>query len=317
MSIRTSASAQSRQCVGFPLALAILAAACAGPGGQMQEGEPVSPYAEEEFDELRISSDTLMTTDCNGNGLVDRLEVRPYGFGFAETHGPFSTEESPVQALAADLDGDRRPELIALNKGESDYFDGSLTFISGLFTVRDFFHDIAPIELADSQRPRCFATGDFNGDRAIDIAVLYDSGLYGDPHLTTLYNAGDGSFPPDAIVVQPVSGTSARCLATADLDRDGDRDLLVTVVDFDTYTDGTRPILLARRNDGAAGFSDLWFTLGLGGVENIFVAGPGSILAADVDDDGDLDVVLTTERSPGKIAVHFNTGDFSTYEGPA
>lgn len=317
MNLRENASTWRQSNVVVILAIIIISAACAPFHPEYDETDAVSPYAETAFDVIRVGPDTARVGDCNGNGLIDHLEVHPFGFGYAETHGPFSTEENPVQVLAADLDGDRRPELIALNQGESDYRDGSLSFTSGVFTVHEVFHAILPIHLSDFRHPRCFVTADFNGDRAVDIAVLFDSGLYGDPHLATLYNAGDGTFPVDAIAVESVSGSSARCLSKADLDGDGDEDLLATVVRVDTSTDTPTPMVLLRRNEGAAGLSDLWHALGLAGVDNIPISGPGSILAADVDDDGDLDAILTINQSPGMVVVRFNTGDIFSPDGSA
>ncbi len=122
------------------------------------------------------------------------------------------------------------------------------------------------------------ALGDVNGDGACDI---YLCSLEGDNAL--FLNREDGRFVPDtrspAIACRGQDSTGA---VLADLDGDGDLDLLVNGIGV-----GTRLFL----NDGAGRFEERRET-------GFFSRGGATSLAlADVDGDGDLDVYVCVYRS--------------------
>ncbi|CAA9222878.1 MAG: hypothetical protein AVDCRST_MAG56-538 [uncultured Cytophagales bacterium] len=116
------------------------------------------------------------------------------------------------------------------------------------------------------------STGDFNGDGSADIAVATE-----DRTLLIYHNDGRGRFNRASRL--EVGGDVRGKIHPADLDNDGDLDLLLARQEYITWQDG----LLLFRNDGKGGFTRT-------------VAMPGSFAqgqVGDYDGDGDVDFAVT------------------------
>ncbi|MEM7306305.1 MAG: VCBS repeat-containing protein [Planctomycetota bacterium] len=165
----------------------------------------------------------------------------------------------PMSVLAADLDGDGAPDVVAANSGSNDVSvlrglgNGGLTPL-GTFAV--------------GLEPQQVQAADLDGDGALDLATANA----GSDDVTVLLGGGDGMFAPTLPVpvgVQPWS---------------------LVLEDFDA--DGTLDLATANRGGG-----DVTVRLGLGGglfgaaTTHAVGAGPTSIAAADFDGDGDVDLV--------------------------
>jgi hypothetical protein len=141
-------------------------------------------------------------------------------------------------------------------------------------------------------QPREMALADFNGDGTLDIAAVFAQGA-----LVVFFNDGRADF-----VVSLVSGSvsGAFGVAAGDLDGDGDVDLLVTRPAVDTLN------IFVNQGTGAgpAQFVATVFSSAMQGVQAVAVA--------DLDRDGDLDVVVTL-RTINTVLVLQNsgTGSFS------
>ena len=195
--------------------------------------------------------------------------------------------------------------------------------------------------------PEAVAIGDLDGDGWNDLAVV---NFGGDLHV--LFNHGDGTFAP-AVPYLDLWASSVLDVKTADLDRDGDLDLAVAFFRFQggvsvvlNRGDGTfdppieydscystQGIAVGRLdgdlhadiagmsncfratvllNDGAAGL------VHLGDFGNGYV--PGGIAMADLDADGDNDVVYANQ-GVSTLTVLFNDGSarlepFTQYDSP-
>ncbi|KOO31505.1 mastigoneme-like protein [Chrysochromulina tobinii] len=125
------------------------------------------------------------------------------------------------------------------------------------------------------------AAADVDGDGDLDVLL----GNYGSPSLVLL-NAGDGTFPTS--IELPGGSASTNSIAAADVDGDGDLDVLLG--NDPLYGSASRVLLNA--GDGTFPTSiDL-----PGGSASTF-----SIVAADVDGDGDLDVLLGNSGGPSLL----------------
>lgn len=178
----------------------------------------------------------LAIGDVDSNGLVDFVESfenlifarrgRIWLNGIAGKPAGFFSEGQPLelslnaQALGlalGDLDDDGDLDLVSTDKdggGNHVWFnqDGTGNFEEGQQRLADF-------------QETAFQTvvlADLNGDGALDIVT----GGSGSKHASFL-NAGDGTF--ELAIAVDGSGSDARGCAVADVDRDGDADILMAL----------------------------------------------------------------------------------------
>lgn len=179
---------------------------------------------------------TVSAADLDGDGNVD-LVTPNQGLGtvsilFGDGHGHFArAEQSPIAAgeepfcaAIADVNGDRKPDIVVGN------YSGHITDTArdGVTWIRnDGAHRFTafPNRVAIGRGTYRVATGDFNGDGIADIAAA--NGAASD--VTIVF--GSRSGPRRSMSVQTMSAPHS--IALADLNRDGRADLLVITEERD------------------------------------------------------------------------------------
>lgn len=256
------------------------------------------------------------------------------------------------EAIFGDFDNDGDLDLIITgSSGSSMMSNTPLTALyindgTGSFSVRTG-HGI------DSFFSSSMALGDVNNDGNIDIFICGSNGT-GPYEAKILTNDGEGNFTPTA---NDMIGTIQGDAAFGDLDGDGDLDLIVSgytgigyntslyvndgegnfsLVDdtpfrgtnyasmkfFDIENDGDLDVIISG-NDGGAPFTELYVNDG-SGTFAMATGTPfrgsqlGAIDIADVDDDGDPDVLISGfDGSEEFTELYRNdgTGNFSLDNG--
>ncbi len=225
----------------------------------------------------------LCTGDLDGDGDPDVLTARNGGSGLVwcanDGSGSFSPEQVvlpgsysvPRSPRTIDLDGDQDQDILFVNVSQLvvAYTNGSGGFYGG------------PI---GTPTTNAMNVADVNGDDLPD--VIYGTGN----GLSWIMNEGMNQWAAPLSIGS--AGAPIGHIAPADLDGDGDMDLLVSIEDAD--------LLGWFMNDGSGTFGPL--------VPIVSDAqGAGSVTAADMDGTGTLDV-LFAERIGSTVRWALNTG---------
>ncbi len=139
---------------------------------------------------------------------------------------------------------------------------------------------------------RGISVADLDRDFDLDVAVASRDG----DSVTVLRNTGTGAFVPQSLPV----GDEPRNVIAADFDRDGLPDLATSNHDSRDVT--------VRRNLGNGAFA-----APVNYPVNSSVR-PEWVTAADVDGDGDVDLIAAIGENPGQVAVFANNGN-GTFAG--
>lgn len=233
------------------------------------------------------------------------LVCRPPGAAAVEFSNPISYAAgiNPVAIAVGDFNGDGKPDLAVANQG-----DGTTTNpgnVSILLGKGDGTFQPA-VEYSAGQSPNSLAIGDFNGDGKLDLAVANQGiALQAiDGSVSILLGRGDGTFQA---AVDYTAGKIPSSIAAGDFNGDGKPDLaVVNVASGQTATpiDGNLSILL---NVGDGTFQPA--------VDYQPCPSPVSVLLADLDHDGNLDVIAMDQSSAGMSGVLLGNGD-GTFQLP-
>ena len=240
-------------------------------------------------DLLDISSGT--SRDCNSNAVPDECELSEDSIAY-EAREPLPTGFSS-SVLAQDFDGDGDPDLMVAEFRGANWQEGqpevpAIAYLRNLGQGR--FDD--PVRYEVAGKPYTLFARDLDGDADPDVLVIFgESSSVG-----VLRNRGDGSF--DAPTYFSVGSSPFSRVRDITADLDGDQDL-----DVVTSNNGSDDLsILLNRGDGS--FEPQ---------SRVEVARPYYFVFADVDADGDVDIVLDTYNTqeytqPGSLVVLKNDG---------
>jgi hypothetical protein len=204
----------------------------------------------------------------------------------------------------ADVDGDMWPDVFVANDGVPDFLfhnEGN-----GRFTERAL---VAGVSVASDGRARAgmgTAFGDADGDGRLDLVVTNH-----ETEMHSLFrNAGDGSFT-DVTATSGLGPATLRYVGFgvvfADHDNDGDLDLAIVnghvldnVAMVRSGTTYAQPRLLMQ-NTGAGRFRDVSPLSGPAFAEERVGR---TIVSGDVDNDGDLDLLVTNNGQRAELLLN-------------
>jgi len=211
--------------------------------------------------------------------------------------------------IAADLFGTGYPALIY---GLENYNGSPGLMImtnngSGSFRTNAFYRTILSPVYYSPITPYAIVAADVNGDGKLDLVA---AGLGQYPGLIVLTNNGAGGFSNNVVfTLNSVSGSYAQ-LAVADINADGRPDLLAATIGYANGI-GLTSQLEVFTNISPAGVGPLY------SVDNSTAsytypitpgANPSAIVAADVNGDGNPDVIIANNNNPGTLSVMLNKG---------
>jgi len=217
---------------------------------------------------------SVVAADVDGDGNMDLICANSFDntltvltnngdgtFGFWDMLGGGCTAIQVGAVVAADVNGDGKPDLVSVNPA-----------CSALSTLTVWTNTgVGTFTLSESPRvgilPASVAAADVNGDGSVDLI----SADWGQSTLTVLTNTGDGTFTFSARLQV---GSDPWSVVAADVNGDGKPDLICA---------NLNEKLMVLTNNGTGTFTRSAI-LGVG-------SHPGCVVAADVNGDGKLDVI--------------------------
>jgi hypothetical protein len=255
-----------------------------------------------------------LATDVAGNAVYRTLEVigkDPFLGYTAQMEldlGPQGASPSTTPALFTDLNGDGKPDIILreayLYQSNTDNFNVILSTLTGYATGQEIQctngFDNAAGDFVPLQGPLAVGVGHFSGSGYNDIAAVYAGAIQ------IYQNDGTGNFTDPAPIMLD-SADTVRAATFADLNGDGIPDLVVVEEpNSASGAEGVTPLAVwTFLADGHGGFSRTTpAPIPLATTDESI---PTSMVLADVDGDGNPDVVLGSSQL-GVIRLAINDG---------
>lgn len=250
-----------------------------------------------------ISAISVHTGDIDGDGDIDVLGCSYIAYfgkiGWYENTdglGQFSSiraisinsgDDHPTSVYAVDIDGDNDLDVIA----SFSSFNGKIIWYENLNGLGNFGGPNT-ISLDVEGAGGVFAS-DIDGDGDMDVL---SASFYDDKVAWYENTDGLGNFSAQKIISSNANGASS--VYAADLDNDGDMDVMAALFVADD-------IVWYENTDG----------LGTFGSEQLITSNANeasSVHAADLDGDGDLDVI-SASRDDSKVAYYINTDGLGAF----
>jgi plastocyanin len=231
-----------------------------------------------ELGDVDGDGDLDMLTLSLGNTVSVRLNN---GNGTFSNSSQVNVGNGPFDLVIGDVDGDGDLDLLTANDNTNTV---SVRLNNGAGTFS------GDQDVVVGTNPTNIVLGDLDGDGDLDFVTANQASNT----ITVRLNTGSGTFSNG----QSMALLGVTSLAVADVDSDGDLDLLVTNVSIN-YSSNYNMVNV-RLNDGSGTFS--------GGQDLLVGSSPRSIVPADVDNDGDLDLLTANYTYNGTVSVRLNGG---------
>jgi hypothetical protein len=219
--------------------------------------------------------------DFNGDDREDAVVVNNFGDslslllnrGDTYNNQTIETVPGPIGVTFGDFNGDSLPDIAAL----SDSGDLAIHLnLGGTILANPRFASCADDGCLASTvglQPSALESGDVNGDGHLDLAIAD----YGGDSVLVLLGRGDATFEEPTEI--PL-GNGPESIAVADFNVDGLADVAVTLPDTDQIQ------ILLGRGDGTLSSATAPMDAGLA---------PSSLVAADLDNNGRIDLATASE----------------------
>ncbi len=263
-----------------------------GTGNFNQAGIPIDPLSNASVAFVDVNGDTYQDLFITGsviNNSTSKLFINDQKHNFVEKlDAPFENIGSGAVAHA-DVDGDNDQDILISgsssngfitklynNDGQGNFTESTNNTFQGFFNASIVFVDV-------------------DGDNDSDIVIAGEGNFLFEADSKLYTNDGQGNFTekPNTSFGRLRYGA----IACSDIDGDGDQDLLVTGKDNSNLSESYLYI-----NDGQGNFTPI-FENELIGISN------SAIAFADVDGDGDEDLLLTGSNFDGDFSIlYLNDG---------